>query len=126
MTSAGKDYEIPVEMRDFAERSVQQAKKAVDGFMTAAHRAVDTMENSADVIQNGATTVGRMAVDFAEANLAASFDFAQKLVRAADANEMMKLQAEFLTAQMTVLQNQATQMGATIVTKASGSGKASG
>jgi hypothetical protein len=50
----------------------------------------------------------------------------QKLVRAADANEMMKLQAEFLTAQMTVLQNQATQMGATIVTKASGSGKASG
>lgn len=126
MTPAGKDYEIPVEMRDFAERSVQQAKKAVDGFMTAAHRAVDTMENSADVIQNGATTVGRMAVDFAEANLAASFDFAQKLVRAADANEIMKLQAEFLTAQMTVLQNQATQMGATIVTKASGSGKASG
>jgi len=125
MTSAGKDYEIPVEMRDFAERSVQQAKKAVDGFMTAAHRAVDTMENSADVIQNGATTVGRMAVDFAEANLAASFDFAQKLVRAVDANEIMKLQAEFLTAQMSVLQNQATQMGTTIVSKASGGGKPS-
>ena len=26
-------YEVPTEMREFAERSVEQARKAFDGFM---------------------------------------------------------------------------------------------
>ena len=33
-------YEIPAEMRDFAEKSVEQARKAVEGFFGAAQKAV--------------------------------------------------------------------------------------
>ena len=36
-------YEIPTEMRDFAEKSVEQAKKAFDGFVGAAGKAVAAM-----------------------------------------------------------------------------------
>jgi len=33
-------YEIPTEMRDFAEKSVDQARKPFDGFLGAAHKAI--------------------------------------------------------------------------------------
>ncbi|HKH35041.1 MAG TPA: phasin, partial [Beijerinckiaceae bacterium] len=29
-------YEVPPEMREFAEKSVEQARKAIDGFIGAA------------------------------------------------------------------------------------------
>src|SRR6188472_3119988 len=32
------NYEIPGEMRDFAEKSVEQARKAIDGFMGAVQK----------------------------------------------------------------------------------------
>jgi hypothetical protein len=31
-----QNYEVPAEMRDFAEKSVEQARKAMDGFIGAA------------------------------------------------------------------------------------------
>ncbi len=33
-------YEIPQEMREFADKSVEQARKAFDGFVGAAQRTV--------------------------------------------------------------------------------------
>ena len=36
--------EIPPEMRAFAEKSVEQARQAFDGFMSAAHHALSTFE----------------------------------------------------------------------------------
>src|SRR5215211_614419 len=53
MAKQPTDYEIPAEMRDFAEKSVDQAKKAFDGFMTAAYKAAGTMEGSTDIVQIG-------------------------------------------------------------------------
>jgi len=43
------NFEIPPEIRQLAEQSVVQAKKAVDGFITAAQKAVDTLEGHAAV-----------------------------------------------------------------------------
>jgi hypothetical protein len=48
---------------------------------------------------------------FAEQNVAASFEFAQKLVRAKDPEEVMKLQGEYLNQQMKVLAEQAQELG---------------
>ena len=39
-------YEIPAEMRDFAEKSVEQARKAFEGFIGAAQKAVTAAEAS--------------------------------------------------------------------------------
>ena len=38
-------YEIPNEMRDFAEKSVDQARKAFDGFLGAAQKAVSAADS---------------------------------------------------------------------------------
>ncbi|MFL5119984.1 MAG: phasin, partial [Microvirga sp.] len=36
-------YDVPPEMREFAEKSVEQARKAVDGFLGAARKTADTL-----------------------------------------------------------------------------------
>ena len=48
---------------------------------------------------------------FAEQNIANSFEFAQKLVRAKDIQEVMALQQEYLQSQMKAMSEQAKDLG---------------
>jgi hypothetical protein len=49
MSMAAPDrFEIPPEMRAFAEKSVEQARQAFDGFISAAHNAVAAFEGQAE------------------------------------------------------------------------------
>lgn len=105
------NFEIPTQMRQFAEQSVEQAKKAVDGFLSAAHKTVSMFEDQAAVAQSGAKSMTDKAMGFAEQNIATSFDFAQRLVRAKDPQEVMQLQAEFIKAQIQRLTEQARELG---------------
>ena len=104
-------FEIPPEMRSIAEKSVEQAKHAFDGFITAAHKAVSTFEGQAETARKGAMEVTEKAVTFAERNIANSFEFAQKLVRAKDFQEVMALQADYVRTQMQALSEQAKELG---------------
>jgi hypothetical protein len=72
-------FEIPADMRAFAEKSVEQARQAFDIFISAAQHAVSTAENQAATMQNGAKEVGELAMGFAERNMTSSFEFAQRL-----------------------------------------------
>jgi hypothetical protein len=45
------NFEIPAEMRQMAEQSVEQAKKAFDGFIAAAQQAVSNFEGQAAATQ---------------------------------------------------------------------------
>jgi phasin len=107
------NFEIPTQMRQFAEQSVEQAKKAVDGFLTAAHKTVSMVEGQANVAQTGARSMTDKAMGFAEQNIANTFDFAQRLVRAKDPQEVMQLQAEFIKGQIQRLTEQARELGET-------------
>jgi phasin len=109
--------EIPSDMRAFAEESVEQAKKAFDTFIDAAQKAVHTAESSAESTRAGVKDVAQLSMRYAEANIASSFDFAQRLVRATDVQEAMHLHADYVKAQMQVLGDQAQEM-ATAATKA--------
>ena len=104
-------FEIPPEMRSFAEKSVEQAKQAFDGFITAAHKAVSTFEGQAETARQGAKDVTELAMTFAERNIAASFQFAQNLVRAKDLQEVLRLQADYVRNQMQALSEQAKEFG---------------
>jgi len=106
-------FEIPAEMRAFAETSVERARQAVDGFMSAAHRAVDTLEGQAETARKGAKDVTAKAMDFAEQNIASSFDFAQQLVRARDVQDVLSLQADYIRRQMQAFSEQARELGET-------------
>jgi phasin len=105
------NFEIPVQMRQFAEQSVEQAKKAVDGIMAAAHKAVATIEGQTSAAQANAKDAGERAMAFAEQNVANSFDFAQKLARAKDIQEVMALQAAYMKQQMQAFSEQAREVG---------------
>ena len=82
-------FEIPPEMRAFAEKSVEQARQAFDGFISAAHRAVSAFEGQAETARKGAQDVTEKAIVFAQNNIATSFDFAQRLVQARNVEDVL-------------------------------------
>ena len=105
-----KPFEVPTDMRKFAEQSVDQARKAFDGFITAAHQAVSEMEGRAHAARSGVMEMSGRAMTFAEKNMAESFDFAKNLVRAKDVEEVLKLQTEYVKKQIATLQEQAKEL----------------
>lgn len=113
-------YEIPNEMRDFAEKSVEQARKAFDGFLDAAYKASNALETQTTTAQDNMRAVSGAAVSFAEQNMAASFNYAQKLVRAGSVEEVLKIQTEFAKGQIETLTKQVQEMGAVAGRKGAG------
>ena len=104
------EFAVPPEMRAIAEKSVEQARKAFDGFVSAAEQATTGFEQRAEVARAGAKDVAHKAMSFAEQNVANSFDLAQKLVTAKDINEVVQLHAEYVRKQMDVLARQAEEL----------------
>jgi phasin len=113
------DYEIPAEMRDFADRSVAQARKAFEGFMGAVHKAGSTFDEATGSASTTAKQASEKIVAYAESNVTAAFDLATRLVHAKDLSEVIKLQTEFAQNQITAAQAQAKEL-ADAIQKASG------
>ncbi|HVY00145.1 MAG TPA: phasin [Pseudorhodoplanes sp.] len=103
-------FEMPQEMRQFVEQSVGQAQQAFDSFMAAAKSAVSGMEDRASAARAGAKDVTAKAISYAQRNIAASFEHAQKLVQAKGPEEVLKLQGDFVKAQMQTLNEQAREL----------------
>lgn len=116
-------YEIPNEMRDFAEKSVDQARKAFEGYMDAAQQAVGKMETAAQAAGVGARDATSKAVSFAGHNVNAAFDLARKLVSARDLQEVLTIQSEFAKAQLAAMQTQAQDLAAMAQTAAGSAAK---
>lgn len=106
-----EQFQFPTEMRTFAEESVAQARKAFDGFIQAANQAVGQMQGRAQAAHSGAAEIAQKSMSYAEQNVAATFDFAQKLMNAKDAADLMGLQSEYLSRQMQALSTQVQDLG---------------
>jgi phasin len=106
-----EQFAMPPEIRAFAEQSVAQARKAFEGFIEAANQAVGQMHGKAQAAHSSAGEIAHKSMEYAEQNVAATFDFAQKLMRAKDATEIMGLQSEYLSRQMQALSSQVQQLG---------------
>ncbi|MCJ2007514.1 phasin [Methylobacterium sp. E-041] len=104
-------YEVPTEMRDFAEKSVDQARKAFDSFIGAARRTAETVTGSTEATRTSVKDVSARGFEYAEQNVNAAFDLAQKLVRSKDVQEAMQHQAEFVRSQFAAIQAQAKDFG---------------
>ncbi|HZD29162.1 MAG TPA: phasin [Xanthobacteraceae bacterium] len=109
--AASDRFEVPPELRTFAERSVEQARQAFDGFISAAHQAMSAFEGQAETARKGARDVSEKAVTFAERNMTSAFEFAHDLVRARDLQEVLRLQADYIRRQMEALTEQARELG---------------
>jgi len=104
-------FDIPDQMRDAADKSVEQARRAFDQFIDATQKAVAKAEGSVKSMREGAADVNRQALAFVEENIAASFDLAQKLVRARTVEEVAAVQQEFLRRQMAAAAEQGKAIG---------------
>jgi phasin len=111
-------FEVPHEMRAFAEKSVEQAKSAFDNYINQATKAMSAVESQSDAATSGARDVSRQALGFAEENVAAAFAFAEKLVRARDPQEILQLQSEFAKDSMQKLSEQTKAMSEQVQTAA--------
>jgi hypothetical protein len=105
MVSDPLSQAVPSELRDFADRSVEQARKAFDGFIWVVNAAIDDQEPRARNCTSPAH-LSRLAIDFAERNVQGAFDLAHDVVHATDLTEVLALQREFLARQMKALKTQ--------------------
>ena len=104
-------FAIPNEMKAFAEQSVTQARKAFEGFIDAANQAMGQFHGRAQAAHSGASEIAQKSMGYAEQNVAATFEFAQKLMAAKDPTEVMALQSEFLSRQVQTLSSQVRDLG---------------
>ena len=87
-------FEVPAEVRNMAEKAIEQAEKAFSMFLDAANKSLAS-------IPLPTTEMSKKALSFTEQNMKAAFDHARKLVHATDLQEAMRIQSEFLKSQFT-------------------------
>lgn len=106
------NFDVPNEMRDFAAKSVEQARRAFDSFMGATQQAAGQAETATQSMRQQATEATRQVVGFAEQNVKAAFDHAQNLSQARGFDEVVKLQSSYLQEQIAAMQSQLKEIGA--------------
>jgi phasin len=106
-----EQFAMPNEIRAFVEQSVAHARNTFDGFIQAANKAMGQFEGQAAAARTGANEIAHKSMAYAEQNMAATFEFAEKLMRSKDPAEVMRLQSEFLGRQMQTLSSQVQELG---------------
>ena len=86
--------EVPAELRDLVEKSIEQTERAFGMFFEAANRSVSS-------VPNPGTEMSRQALSFTEQNMKTAFEHARKLIHATDLQQAMQIQSEFLRSQFT-------------------------
>jgi phasin len=103
--------EVPEELRDLAEKTIDQAEKAFGLFFDAAGKSMTSMPGPG-------TEISRQALEFTEQNMRSAFEHARKLVHATDLQEAMRIQSEFLRSQFTNAGEHMRQITGNIVSAA--------
>jgi phasin len=104
-------FEIPDQVREMADRSVDQARKALEQFLDATQRAVANAEGSAKSLSESAADVNKQALAYIEENIAETFDLAHRLIQARTMEEMTALQQEYIRRQMSTVADRGKQLG---------------
>jgi hypothetical protein len=97
---------VPNEVRDFTDRSVEQARKAFGGFIGVVNAAIQGESTHPAESSASAAHLSRLAVGFAERNVQGAFELAHNMVHATDLTQVLELQREFLETQMKSLRSQ--------------------
>src|SRR5215510_6508857 len=69
--------EVPTELRELAEKTIEQAEKAFGMFFDAASKSISS-------VPGAGSDISKQALTFTEQNMKAAFEHARKLVHATD------------------------------------------
>jgi phasin len=103
-------FEIPAEMKAMAEKGIETARQAFQGYLNATEKALGAMASSTGA-QESAREVSRKAMGFAQENVIDNFALIDKLMRAKDVEEVIRLQTEFAQVQAQKLATQTKTLG---------------
>jgi phasin len=84
-------FEVPEQMRAFAEKGVSQARENYTKFKDAAETHNSAIEAVITTATKGATDYSAKLLEIVKANTTAAFDFAQELASAKSPSQVMEL-----------------------------------
>jgi len=103
-------FEVPEQMRAFAEKGVSQARDSYAKFKDAAETHNGTIEAVFTSANKGASEYSAKLVEFLKSNTTASLDFAQHLFGVKTPSEAMELWTSHARKQFETLTAQAKQL----------------
>ena len=119
-------FEMPKEMRDVAEKNIEQAQSAFHQFTEAMTQAASmwTKALPANQMTSGLTAVQDRAANFAKQNAEAGFALASDIAKAKDIQEVLALQGKFAQTQMQAYAKQTQELGQVMTQAAQGAAAA--
>ncbi|TYO64497.1 phasin [Bradyrhizobium hipponense] len=103
-------FEVPEQMRAFAEKGVSQARESYAKFKDAAETHNGTVEAVFTTASKGASEYTAKLVEFMKANTTAQLDFAQELFSLKSPSEALELWTGHTRKQLETLQAQAKEL----------------
>ncbi|MEZ2142413.1 MULTISPECIES: phasin [unclassified Bradyrhizobium] len=103
-------FEVPEQMRAFAEKGVSQARENYAKFKDAAETHNGTVEAVFTSASKGASEYTAKLVEFMKANSSAQLDFAQQLFGAKSPSEALELWTGHARKQLETFQSQAKEL----------------
>ena len=108
-----KDKKLSEDLSAVAGQTMEQARGAMENYL-------DFFQKSMSASPWAGTELNKKMADYAQQNVGAAFEFAQKLTQAKDLQDLVRIQTEFLQTQMKSLTEQAKDLSET-ATKAAAS-----
>jgi len=103
-------FEVPEQMRAFAEKGVSQAREGYAKFKDAAEAHNGTIEAVFSSVNKGASTYSAKVMEFVKANTTTSLDFAQELFGVKSPSEALELWTSHTRKQLETLTSQAKEL----------------
>jgi phasin len=103
-------FEVPEQMRAFAEKGVSQARDNYAKFKDAAETHNGTMEAVFTCANKGASEYSAKVMEFMKANTTSALDFAQELLGVKSPSEAMELWTSHARKQFETLAAQAKEL----------------
>ena len=103
-------FEVPEQMRAFAEKGVSQARDNYAKFKDAAENHNGTIEAVFNCASKGTSAYSAKLMEFLKANTTSNLDFAQQLLSAKSPSEAMELYTAHARKQFETLSTQAKEL----------------
>lgn len=92
--------EVPAGVREFAEKSIEQAKDGYARIKTVAEDATDMLEDSFQTSRQGMVEINMKALDAAKENTDATFGYVRDLLKVKSFAEAIEVQTAFTQARV--------------------------
>jgi hypothetical protein len=105
-------FEMPKQLRELAEKNVEQARATYAQFMDALTQAMSVWSTApSNVMTSGFKGVQELAIRFAKENAEAGFTLASELANAKDIQGVITLQSHYAQTQLQSYARQAQELG---------------